>query len=475
MSFATPLFLWYFLPTVLLAYWVLPTRFRNLNLAVGSLVFYALGGKAHVWLLLGSIVANFFVGLAIGRTRNLGSRFANLALGTAVGANLAVLAIWKYAGFASSQVEPLAQRLGWHIPGVSLALPLGISFFTFHCISYVVDVHRGTRHALRNPIDFTTYIAQFPQLVAGPIIRYHEIAQQLAETGRDRLGDFAAGMPRLALGLSKKVLVADSVAPLADAAFAVPSTELHSATAWIGIVAYTVQIYFDFSGYSDMAIGLGRMFGFTFPENFNRPYSAESMTDFWRRWHLSLSSWFRDYLYIPLGGNRAGPVRTYRNLCIVFLLTGLWHGANWTFVFWGLYHGSLLILERRTGLAVVRRRSLVPLRRAATMVAVMVGWVLFRSDDMKQAWHHIEAMFLPRLDAPGVGIDGVMTNGRLFWLVVGSLSVLLPGTFSLGRLLDRGRGRGSMVLRFALVALVAPYAAALVASGTFSPFLYFQF
>ncbi len=475
MSFATPLFLWYFLPTVLLVYWVLPTRLRNLNLAASSLVFYALGGKAHVWLLLAMIVANFLAGLAIGRTRNLGDRAANLALGAAVGANLGVLALWKYAGFASSQIEPLARRFGWHVPGISLALPLGISFFTFHCISYVVDVHRGTRHALRNPIDFATYIAQFPQLVAGPIIRYHEIAEQLGQTGRDRIGDFAAGMPRLALGLSKKVLVADSVAPLADAAFAAPSAELRWAGAWLGILAYTVQIYFDFSGYSDMAIGLGRMFGFTFPENFRRPYSAESITDFWRRWHLSLSSWFRDYLYIPLGGNRAGTVRTYRNLGIVFLVTGLWHGANWTFVVWGLYHGSLLIFERRTGIAVVGNTRWVPLRRAATLAAVMVGWVLFRSDDMAQAWHYLHVMLLPRLDAPWTGLESAMTNAHLFWLVVGSLSVLLPGTFNLGRLLDHGRGRGSTILRYAVVLLVAPYAGALVASGTFSPFLYFQF
>ncbi len=475
MSFATPLFLWYFLPTVLVAYWVLPTRFRNLTLAATSLVFYALGGKAHVWLLIAMITANFIAGLAIGRTRRRGARVANLALGVAVGANLAVLGLWKYAGFAAGQVDGIAQRFGWHVPGISLALPLGISFFTFHCISYVVDVHRGTRPALSNPIDFTAYIAQFPQLVAGPIIRYHEIADQLGETGRDRLGDFAAGMPRFVLGLSKKVLIADSVAPIADAAFGLPTSGLGWQAAWLGIVAYTVQIYFDFSGYSDMAIGLGRMFGFQFPENFNRPYSAESMTDFWRRWHISLSSWFRDYLYVPLGGNRAGTMRTYRNLGIVFLLTGFWHGANWTFLIWGIYHGALLILERRTGLATVKHRRAAAVRRTMTMLIVMVGWVPFRSEDLNTALHYLEAMFIPRVQALAPELEAVLTHGSQFWLVVGSLSVLLPGTFTLGRMIEQGRGRGPMVIRFALVALIAPYAAALVASGTFSPFLYFQF
>ncbi len=475
MSFATPLFLWYFLPTVLIAYWVLPTRFRNLTLATTSLVFYALGGKSYVWLLIAMIVANFLAGLLIDSTRQKSTRRANLVLSVTVGTNLCVLGAWKYAGFAADQADSLAGRLGWDLPAISLALPLGISFFTFHCISYVVDISRGTRPALRSPVDFTAYIAQFPQLVAGPIVRFHEIAEQLSETGRDRIGDFAAGAPRFALGLSKKVLIADSVAPIADAAFGLSSADLGWVSAWVGIIAYTVQIYFDFSGYSDMAIGLARMFGFRFPENFDRPYSAVSITDFWRRWHLSLSSWFRDYLYIPLGGNRRGSLRTYRNLFIVFLLTGLWHGANWTFVIWGLYHGIWLIFERRTNLATVKRRSMMPIRRAMTLLTVMVGWVFFRSSDIDKAWHYLSVMVNPHIEAPVVEFEAALTHGHVMWLVIGSLSVLLPATFRLGRLLEDGRGWVPAIGRFAVLALVAPYAAALVASGTFSPFLYFQF
>lgn len=421
------------------------------------------------------IVCNFIAGIIIDRTKRASDGRANATLALIVAANLSVLALWKYAGFATRELDGLTQRWGWHVPLVNLALPLGISFFTFHCISYVVDVHRGVRQPLYNPVDFTAYIAQFPQLVAGPIIRYHEIADQLSETGRDRLGDFAAGFPRFALGLSKKVVIADSVAVIADASFSLPSSQLGWSLSWLGALAYTVQIYFDFSGYSDMAIGLGRMFGFTFPENFNRPYSAVSVTDFWRRWHMSLSNWFREYLYIPLGGNRSGTTKTYRNLIIVFFLTGLWHGANWTFIAWGLYHGALLIFERASGLDRVKRSGLLPIRRLLTLVSVMVGWVLFRSPDIAHALQYLRAMFVPHFKPLPIAIEAALNHGRVLWLVVGALSTLLPASFVLGRVVEMSRGRGPMLARIAIVAVIAPYAAALVASGTFSPFLYFQF
>jgi alginate O-acetyltransferase complex protein AlgI len=306
MSFVAPVFLWYFMPAVLLAYWVLPGQWRNGLLALTSLMFYVYGAGPFIFMLLACIAVNFAAGIGVDAERFAERpQVRQTILVAAVGFDLAVLAVWKYAGFASKQIHSLSHALGLgNSPIVSLALPIGISFFTFHHLSYVVDVYRHSRRAQKSPVQFITYIAMFPQLIAGPIVRYHEIADQLNNTRRDKLADFAAGFPRFALGLSKKAIVADTVAPIANAAFATGSGDLTTGTAWVGALAYAVQIYFDFSGYSDMAIGLAQMFGLRLPENFNRPYSAHSITDFWRRWHMSLSRWFRDYVYIPLGGSR---------------------------------------------------------------------------------------------------------------------------------------------------------------------------
>lgn len=344
-------------------------------------------------------------------------------------------------------------------------------------MSYVIDVYRKSRRAQKSPVQFITYIGMFPQLVAGPIVRYHEISAQLADTNRPRFADFSVGFPRFALGLSKKVIIADSVGPVADACFAVSNGDMTSKTAWLGAIAYTVQIYFDFSGYSDMAIGLGRMLGFQLPENFDRPYSSHSITDFWRRWHISLSSWFRDYVYIPLGGNRDGAVKTYRNLIIIFLLTGIWHGANWTFIIWGIFHGLCLVIERLTGLGRRSPRSLAEtvLRRALTMLLVVIGWVFFRAENMTQAWTMLRAMFIPT----GGPLDDValasLTNQRTLLLVFGCLVVLMPPWLVMGRLIQRYDSKPAAILRFAVLFVFAPYAAIAVAAGTFSPFLYFQF
>ena len=311
MSFAAPTFLWYFMPAVLIAYWILPGTFRNALISVASLIFYAWGAGSFVVVLVACIVVNFAVGIAIdGATLASRARARKWVLIAAIIFDLGILAIWKYAGFASRQIAEISNALGLgHTPIISLALPIGISFFTFHHMSYIIDVYRKSRRAQKSPVQFVTYIAMFPQLIAGPIVRYHEIDDQLPEVRQHRMADFGAGFPRFALGLSKKVIVADSVGPIAGAAFDTSAAGLTTATAWIGILAYTVQIYFDFSGYSDMAIGLASMFGFRLPENFNRPYSAHSITDFWRRWHMSLSRWFRDYVYIPLGGNRNGKAK----------------------------------------------------------------------------------------------------------------------------------------------------------------------
>ena len=473
MSFASPVFLWFFLPAVLLATWLLPLRRRNIVLVASSVLFYVWGGGGFVAILAVDIVVSYAAGIAIDRSLAAGAtRRANAVTATAVAFALLLLAIWKYAGFAVTQLNVVLGPLGGTELAVPrLALPIGISFFTFHCISYVVDVRRRTKPPTRTFRDFVLYITLFPQLIAGPIVRYHEIADQLIAQERRRLEDFLEGFPRFALGLSKKVLIADAVAPLSDLAFASSGDSLTSTTAWLGAIAFTVQIYFDFSGYSDMAIGLARMFGFDFPENFARPYSASSITDFWRRWHMSLSRWFRDYVYIPLGGNRTSPRRTYQNLMAVFLLTGIWHGASWTFVLWGLYHGAWLLLERMTGLAGNDRDR--PWRRASTLLIVVVGWVLFRAEDLTIAAEVLTAMFSPAGWSLPEDVARAITWQRALALAIGIGSVVLPPGVVAGRFVG-AVGRGPALARAALVVAV-PYAAILVAAGTFSPFLYFQF
>jgi alginate O-acetyltransferase complex protein AlgI len=355
-----------------------------------------------------------------------------------------------------------------------LVLPIGISFYTFHNISYIVDVYRGERPALRAPIAYATYITMFPQLIAGPIVRYREIADQLPQERTHRLDDIAAGFPRFALGLCKKVIIADSLSPLVNACFSTPNEEMTFTTAWLGALAYTLQLYFDFSGYSDMAIGLGRMLGFRLPENFARPYSSVTITEFWRRWHMSLSRWFRDYVYIPLGGNRHGTARTYRNLITVFVLTGFWHGADWTFLVWGLYHGALLIIERGFGIAEAPAQNRV-IRRALTFLLVVFGWVFFRSADMSQALTMIGNMLLPTFTGVGELVAEALTNQRLVIMLAALAIVFLPAHPVTGPLLESSRSRSAAVLRVGVMTVGLFYAAVLTAAGTFSPFLYYQF
>lgn len=478
MSFVSPAFLWYFMPAVLVGLWLLPKRARNVLVALASVVFYAWGAGEFVLVLLGCVAVNFGVGLAFDSERVGGvpARRKALLVG-AVAFDLSILLIWKYAPFASSQFEDTLRSLGANVDwAVRIALPIGISFFTFHHISYVVDVYRRVRPPQRNVMRFMVYILMFPQLIAGPIVRYHQIDDQLpADRPRDRMDDFAAGFPRFALGLFKKVVIADAIAPLADAVYGLPAGQVNTSAAWVGAVAFTLQIYFDFSGYTDMALGLGKMLGFRLPENFNRPYSAVSMTDFWRRWHMSLTRWFRDYVYIPIGGNRGTTARTCRNLMFVFLLTGIWHGAGWTFVVWGVYHGALLVIERLTGLRDMTDSRWEPLRRAAVMLLVIIGWVPFRADTLAQAKNVLEAMFIPDLGPLPAAVQAQMTNATTLILVLAALVVLIPRSFVLGRYLDAARTRLATGARFAFSALAAPYAAVLVAAGTFSPFLYFRF
>jgi alginate O-acetyltransferase complex protein AlgI len=382
--------------------------------------------------------------------------------------------VFKYANFFAGNVNALFGALNvgtFVVPEV--LLPIGISFYTFHAISYVVDVYRGHATAQKSPVHAALYLLLFPQLIAGPIIRYREIAGQLAERVVD-VDDFAAGVRRFVVGLGKKVLIANNVATAADGIFALAPGELTAGLAWLGIACYTLQIYFDFSGYSDMAIGLGRMFGFRFPENFRWPYAADSVQEFWRRWHISLSSWFRDYLYVPLGGNRGGPRRTYLNLVVVFFLCGLWHGASWTFVIWGLYHGTFLVAER-LGIAALVRGLPAPIRHTYLLVVVMVGWVLFRADTLGEAVGYLGAM--AGTHAPGIkpfDVTWFLTPEVSLALVAGTIGSvpIVPALVRRG-----GDSRGWLAEAAASAALALVLAASIlqIAGRSYDPFIYFRF
>ena len=477
MSFISPLFLWYFMPTVLVAVLVCPRTWRNGIVAVASLLFYLIGAGSFLFLLLGCMIVNFAAGpfLEPNPWDVDGVRRRRIMIAV-VALDVTVLVIWKYAGFATQQIAAVSHWFGGNLPVANLVVPIGISFYTFHHISYAVDIYRGERRALRDPVSFAAYIAMFPQLVAGPIVRYREIADQLPQLRSHRLDDIAAGFPRFALGLCKKAIIADSLSPLVEACFGVPSDQMTFATAWLGAIAYTLQLFFDFSGYSDMAIGLGRMLGFRLPENFARPYSSVTITEFWRRWHMSLSRWFRDYVYIPLGGNRNGAGHTYRNLCIVFVLTGFWHGAQWTYLVWGCYHGALLVIERRFSYDLSPANPIARIaRRVLTMLLVVFGWVFFRSPDMPHALSMIGHMLLPDFGGLGTAVNSAFTNQRLVLLLAALAVFLLPAHPVTGPLLESSRSRPANVLRIGVMTVGLVYAAILVATGTFSPFLYYQF
>ena len=484
MLFTEPTFLFLFLPVLLGLCFLRPGgrvhgSLANWLLLAASVIFYAKGGGAFTALMLASIAFNFAMALAVDRARAAGR--ARLVLAAAVGVNLVVLAWFKYATFIGGNLSAVAETVGiGPLPIPSVLLPIGISFYTFHAISYVVDVYRRHASAQKSPVHAALYLLFFPQLIAGPIIRYRDIAEQLARRWIT-LDDFAWGVRRFVIGLGKKVLLANTVAETADRIFALPASQLTPAHAWLGLACYTFQIYYDFSGYSDMAIGLGRMFGFRFPENFRWPYVAETVQDFWHRWHMSLSSWFRDYLYVPLGGSRVTPRRTYVNLVTVFFLCGLWHGASWNFVVWGLFHGAFLVAER-LGLAARVGRAWRPLRHAYTMAVVMIGWVFFRTETLASAIAWIGALGGRPAAAPTPFEVGWFTTPVL-WLALAAATV---GSMPVGPALERwlvaphrsGEARASTAVALAstgALSLVLLASIMQVAARTYNPFIYFRF
>lgn len=473
MVFSSATFLFIFLPVVLVLYYIVPARWRNGILLAASLLFYSWSEPRFIALLLVSITADYFIArrmdLAEGGKRK-GWLAGSLVL------NLAILAYFKYANFFIDNVQQFYGWLGlvpfeWH----KVALPVGISFVTFQKISYMVDVYRRDHEAQRRWDVLALYILMFPQLIAGPIIRYKEIVAQLKDrSATDTPDNRLHGLFRFLVGLSKKVLIANVLAQQVDIIFATAPGELAAGTAWIGMLAYTMQIYFDFSGYSDMALGLGRMFGFSFPENFNFPYISQSFTEFWKRWHITLGHWMKDYLYIPLGGNRQGEGRTYLNLVIVFFLSGLWHGAAWTFVVWGLYHGLFLILDKWGLRKLLDKMGKVP-SVLLTFLLVMVGWVIFRADTIGYA-----VAYLGRLFTFAAPADGILLDTRfVVMLILATLlafSGLIPSVEQrANELFDRVLTlRGAVVVTVLAILLYILNSSALLAGG-FNPFIYFRF
>lgn len=465
MVFSSPEFLFVYLPAVLLTYYLVPPIWRNPVLLVFSLFFYGWGEPVYIALMLATITVDYVGGLLVAHYLPTSRRRARAAMVGAIALNLLSLAFFKYYDFIARTLSALP--FVPNLPTLGLTLPVGISFYTFQSLSYVVDVYRGDGRAQRNPVTFGTYVTLFPQLIAGPIVRWCDVDDQLRH--REHSVDlFASGVRTFACGLAKKLILANSAGAMWDALSAGVGNTPSVLGAWLGLLFYTFHIYFDFSGYSDMAIGLGKMFGFTFRENFFYPYTADSVTDFWRRWHISLSVWFREYVYIPLGGNRRGPARMLLNLMIVWLLTGLWHGAGWNFVLWGLYYGVLLALEK-TVLAPLLRRTPAFVRRAATFVIVMFGWLLFAADSVGFIGNYASAMFSGSLAAPGTLYDLARSAVLLLILAVGSTPLPLKLA---RRLYESRRGRATLVC--ATVAAVILSVAYMVASS-YNPFLYFRF
>ena len=468
MLFSSIVFLFSFLPAVMILYYLLPVRFRNVILLLASLVFYAWGEPVYLFLMLLSILFNYFSGLDIARNLQ-DKRAAKRSLVFNLIINLAVLGFFKYEGFV---LDTLNGILPVHISYHALPLPIGISFYTFQILSYIIDVYRGNVKVQTNLLNFALYVTMFPQLIAGPIVQYADVDEQLAsrEVSRTKFGE---GSMYFIRGLAKKVLLANTSGMIFTEVSGLAKGNIAVMTAWLGAFAYMFQIYFDFSGYSDMAIGLGKMFGFEFNMNFNYPYVSKSITEFWRRWHISLSSWFRDYVYIPLGGNRVSKIKHIRNLLIVWFLTGLWHGAAWNFVAWGLYYGVILIIEKYLLSPVLDRLPDI-VRHIYSIVLVVIGWVLFFSSSFGQAADYIRVMF-------GAGAHGfadresmyLLTSNLILWLILifGSTPLV---HFRYEHML-RSKKWNTTIINSVVYAALFIVCIAYLVTETYNPFLYFRF
>ena len=494
MLFNSMIFLWVFLPIVIIVNFILSIlkfkdesvryKAKNLFLLIASFVFYAWGGIYYLLIMIGTILIDYFGGKFIAKNENNHNK-KKTGLVVTIVLNLSVLFFFKYFNMVVIIIENILALGGKgfinamkYMEGTGalglkeIVLPIGISFFTFQAMSYVIDVYRGESEVQENILDFALYVSLFPQLIAGPIVQYKDVASQI--NGRkESIDTFLYGIKRFSYGMGKKVIIANTLAEVADAIFALETEKLGAPVAWLGIIAYTFQIYFDFSGYSDMAIGLGKMFGFSFKENFNYPYTSLSIQEFWRRWHISLSSWFRDYVYIPLGGSRKGNARTYLNLFIVFLLTGVWHGANFTFISWGLMYAVLLIIERLFLGNLLKKNPVKIINSIYTMFFVMIGWVLFRADTLLQAKIYIMQLF-----TKPSGDYTILSYLSLKVIIVVVLALILSGLAQkiLGNVYLKYKDNVVVetidyVIQIALMVV----SIVMVVSGTYNAFIYFQF
>lgn len=464
MVFSSLLFLFRFLPLFLALYFLVPRKLRNGVLFIGSLIFYGWGEPVYISLLLFSTLVDFFHGKLVGRFLERGNRkAARMTVASSAFINLALLVIFKYTDFFIRSVNSLT---GSGIPLLGLALPIGISFYTFQTMSYTIDVYRGEAPVQNNIISFGAYVSMFPQLIAGPIVRYQDIAAEL-NTRTESLERFSLGIRRFVVGLGKKVLLANQAGALWTEITAILPADRSVLMVWMGILAFAFQIYFDFSGYSDMAVGMGHMLGFHFPENFNYPYISKSITEFWRRWHISLGTWFKEYVYIPLGGNRKGGLLQVRNILVVWLLTGIWHGASVNFLLWGIYFGLLLLLEKFVLMKYLKKLPSL-LQCAYAFLLVLLGWVLFAFDDMGQGFQYL----LQMTGAAGLSL----CNERTIFLLSGNLVLLAACALGSTPLPARAAGRWKdRVPEPLFLGLVLLLSVAYLVNATYNPFLYFRF
>lgn len=473
MVFSSPVFLFAYLPLTLAVYYLMPLRWRNLALFLLSLVFYGWDKPIYIPVMLFSVTVSYLCGFPIGKYRDRDRHRARVWLVVSLVLNLSVLVFFKYTNFIIENLRLIPPLAGVLHPLEWLELPIGISFYTFQIMSYSIDLYRGENETQRSYIAFGTYVALFPQLIAGPIVRYRDVDRQLLSRTHT-VDRFASGVRRFAVGFGKKILLGDALAAVYAYLSTAADFEFTVLSGWLMVATYTLHIYFDFSGYSDMAIGLGRMFGFEFPENFRYPYMASSITDFWRRWHITLSTWFREYVYIPLGGNRRGRARQYFNLAVVWLLTGLWHGASWNFVLWGLFYLILLVAEKAFLLRLLERNRLTRvLGHIGALLLVGIGWMIFDHTDLGEAFRIIGGLF-------GIGTAGFAAATvswqalRLLPLLAVSVAAATPYPTRLWNRLT-GRRPALTVLEPVLLVAVLALSVACVVRSDYSPFLYFNF
>ncbi len=475
MVFTSVIFIFIFLPGIITAYFLFPEKYRNMLLLLASLFFYAWGEPKYILVMISSILINFYFGYKVHENFEHKKK-KKLFLVLGILCNLSMLGFFKYGNFFINNINYIFTTLNIHEP-INIGkihLPIGISFFTFQGLSYVIDVYRKEAKVQKNIFNLALYIALFPQLIAGPIVRYHDVVEEI-EKREITTAKIAFGIKRFVVGFAKKILIANQLGIIADKIFDISQGSIPTSVAWLGVICYTMQIYYDFSGYSDMAIGLGRIFGFAFLENFRFPYVSKSISEFWKRWHISLTSWFRDYVYIPLGGNRRGKARTYINLLIVFLLSGLWHGASWNFILWGTYHGGFLALER-VGFGKVLDKLWKPLRHIYTMLIVIVGWVFFRVESISKAIIYLKHMFIFQ-GATDLYYINLYIDPKIIFVLIIAVIFSTPILKYTKEYAGSVIGDGAIYNTISNILIIALLILCLIvlAGSTYNPFIYFRF